>query len=1358
MGPADRERTKEYMLNMTACDQGSPQKCSSILSQVIVLDQNDNAPVFIKSAFSFFFPENTRNGTPVVTLNATDLDSGPFGQVTYILETETEDFALDQTTGLLLVSRELDRETTEFYDLTIRAVDGDLTNPLSAFAKVRVRVLDVNDVAPKFTSREYHIKAREDLPIGTVVGFVDAFDPDLYQGGQVTYSLDFGDEGMFYIDKFTGAIRIKKSLDYETKQLYNLTVLAVDGGSPSLAAMSSVILEVVDVNENLYPPRFDAVYVSAKVPENMPPGALVTKVSATDFDAGAEDSRVSYSIRGGDGLNSFTIDEAGNVKTSVVLDRETKKSYWLTVYAQDHGSVPLFSKLEIYVEVLNVNDNIPLTKLPVYFPSVRENSKPSTPIVTLEAFDADADPDQKLVFEIISGDPQSLFSLNPLTGELTTTQRKLDRELQPEHELEVRVSDTGQPSLNSTTKVVISVTDENDNRPQFLERYYKIKLPETRLNVKDSLQQDEGSLTGPRNSSATRQPLFDPVFENTTWESFAPADLRGEPVFRVIAMDKDAGVNSQLEYSINNGVAGTGRFQIEPSSGLVYTTTSLYAGEEYQLLVQCQDSGQPRLSDMARVAVAVVGGPLRGDNDTNHTATTITIPAQHNVDVFETDPVGHLVILLQAVSDPESQLFYNIVSGNEDLYFSGSRDKGSLLIAKPLAGRRGQGEYRLNVSVTDGFSQAFTLVHVTVMDVDQDRPQFSTHEFVVDVAENVSLGQLITTLTPAAAAAGSLGRPARYVYSVYAAQSADSLHTFSVDPSTGRVTLARSLDREKVARHILTVALKDQGSLAKKNFARLIVNVKDNNDHSPQFLSQLIQTKLLESAEAGSAVVQALAVDNDQGDNGRLTYSILTGNIANSFSIDPELGILRVARPLDMRVQPEYMLIVKATDHGSLPLSATVPVHILLTRSDTAAPRFYRRHYATEVYENIPRGHFVIHVEADSQSSLVYEIVGGNEDARFQINPSTGIIMTLQPLDFETTRVYNLTVRVMNMVGASASVGVNIHVLDVNDNPPRFNKDFFEGNISESAGVGSLVLVTPTTPLVVKAVDLDSGLNSLLMYEILEDYANRFFTIDSSTGALRTIMKLDYESQSAYEFSVRVSDMGKPRLSADSTARVRINVVDENDSPPEFGKSVYDEVLLLPTFDNVTVVQLEATDPDLGLHTLLKYSIIAGNMDQVFGVEETTGRVFVRKAEAVEANLRYALDLSVTDGRFSAQCRLNLNLQKSENSGLAFSKPKYYTTVLENSTKSDVILVVSVLGSSLNEHLEFSILNPTDMFSIGKTSGALATTGIPFDREAVENYELVLEVRSQRARYKPRYDHFIGEPNIIFLWPNSYSP
>ena len=128
-------------------------------------------------------------------MNATDPDLGLNGQVKYSLEPSdsSEDFKLNSQTGLLSVASELDRESKEFYDLTIKAEDsatsvsGQL--PLASYAMVRVRVLDVNDVEPQFTSKVYKLKAREDLPLGTVIGSVQALDPDLYQGGHVKVSV-----------------------------------------------------------------------------------------------------------------------------------------------------------------------------------------------------------------------------------------------------------------------------------------------------------------------------------------------------------------------------------------------------------------------------------------------------------------------------------------------------------------------------------------------------------------------------------------------------------------------------------------------------------------------------------------------------------------------------------------------------------------------------------------------------------------------------------------------------------------------------------------------------------------------------------------------------------------------------------------------------------------------------------------------------------------------------------------------------------------------------------------------------------------------------------------------------------------
>merc|ERR1712020_578677 len=166
--------------------------------------------------------------------------------------------------------------------------------------------------------------------------------------------------------------------------------------------------------------RFESFFSRTAVPENMPTSSHVATVTAKDLDARAkpkaDDGKISYSIRGGDGLGTFYIDsEDGSIKTLAPLDRESKQHYWLAVYAQDHGATPLFSRLDVYIEVLNMNDNVPLTSQPVYYPKIAENSKPFTSVITLDAHDADILEDkeiQEFSYDIISGNPQSLFFIN----------------------------------------------------------------------------------------------------------------------------------------------------------------------------------------------------------------------------------------------------------------------------------------------------------------------------------------------------------------------------------------------------------------------------------------------------------------------------------------------------------------------------------------------------------------------------------------------------------------------------------------------------------------------------------------------------------------------------------------------------------------------------------------------------------------------------------------------------------------------------------------------------------------------------------------------------------------------------------
>jgi len=172
---------------------------------------------------------------------------------------------------------------------------------------------------------------------------------------------------------------------------------------------------------------------------------------------------------------------------------------------------------------------------------------------------------------------------------------------------------------------------------------------------------------------------------------------------------------------------------------------------------------------------------------------------------------------------------------------------------------------------------------------------------------------------------------------------------------------------------------------------------------------------------------------------------------------------------------------------------------------------------------------------------------------------------------------------------------VTVHVLDQNDNAPVFLQNVFLGSVSEAAKVGALVLTNESNPLVIKASDRDSELNALLHYDIVEALPRRFFRIDPSTGAIRTVRELDFEQFPEFRFHVRVSDLGKPRLSSEGVAQVRIAVLDVNDCPPVFLKSEYNATLLLPTYQDVAVLTVKATDPDSAEKTSLRYDIIEGN-------------------------------------------------------------------------------------------------------------------------------------------------------------------
>ncbi|XP_070605725.1 protocadherin Fat 3 isoform X1 [Erythrolamprus reginae] len=1266
----DREKTELYLLNITIYDLGNPQKATWRLLTVTVEDANDNKPVFLQESYTVNILESTSIGVEIIQVEARDRDLGVNGEVVYSILTDTRQFVINSSTGIIYVGDHLDREAKANFTLKIEARDR-AENGQQQFSVVPLKVFldDVNDCAPVFIPPSYSVKVLEDLPIGTVIAWLETQDPDLGLGGQVRYSLVNDYNGRFEIDKSSGAIRLSKELDYEKQQFYNLTVRAKDKGRPvSLSSVSFVEIEVVDVNENLYTPYFSDFVVIGSVKENSRIGTSVLQVNARDDDTG-RDGEIQYSIRDGSGLGRFNIDEeTGVIYTGDILDRETTQSYWLTVYAADRGVVPLYTTIEVYIEVEDVNDNAPLTSEPIYYPSVLENSPKDVSVIQIQAQDPDSTTTEKMTYRITSGNPQNFFAINTKTGLITTTSRKLDREQQAEHFLEVTVTDGGVSPKHSTVWLVVQVLDENDNKPQFPEKVYQVKLPER------------------------------------------DRKKRGEPIYRAFAFDKDEGSNAEISYSIVDGNED-GKFFIDPKTGMVSSRKQFTAGSYDILTIKAVDNGRPQKSSTARLHIEWIKKP-----PPSLVPLTFDEPF-YNFTIMESDRVTEIVGVV-SVQPANIPMWFDIVGGNFESSFEADKGVGTIVVAKPLDAEQ-RSMYNMTVEVTDGTNVASTQMLIKVLDNNDNGPEFSHPNYDVMISEDVMPDTEILQVE-------AIDRDEKHKlsYIIHSSLDSISMRKFRMDPNTGVLYTAERLDHEAQDKHILNIMVRDQEFPYRRNLARIIVNVEDSNDHSPYFTSPLYEASVFESAAVGSAVLQVTALDKDKGENAELMYTIEAGNTGNTFRIEPVLGIITVLKEPDLTTMNQFVLSVKASDQGSPPLSATAIVRISVTMSDNSHPKFTHKEWQAEINENVEFGTSVIQVSAISQSTLVYEIKDGNIDGAFVINPYSGVITSQKSLDYEHTSSYQLTVQATNMAGMASNATVNIQIVDENDNPPVFLFSQYLGSISEAAPVNSIVRSVGNNPLVIRATDADSNQNALLVYQIVESTAKNYFTVDSSTGAIRTIADLDHETIAHFYFHVHVRDSGNPQLTAESPVEVTIDVMDVNDNPPMFSQAMFETILLLPTYVGVEVLQVKAVDPDLEVPSELTYSLIEGNTEY-FLVDSISGVLTIKNSSLSKDH--YMLIVKVSDGKFYSSAIVTIMVKEAMDSGLHFTQSHYSTSILENSTNVTKVAVVNAIGNRLNEPLKYSILNPGNKFKIKPTLGLIQTVGLPFDREEQELYELVVE-------------------------------
>ncbi|XP_056182538.1 protocadherin-23-like [Falco biarmicus] len=386
----DRERAEVHRLVVEAWDGGSPRRSGRLRVWVRVLDENDNAPAFSRGEYRARLREDAPPGTAVCRLRATDPDLGANGEVRYAINRRQSDpdgyFAVEERSGVLRLRRPLDREARALHRLVVEARDGGAQPEVSS-ALVSVAVLDVNDNRPAirllYLTESGGPRVSEGARPGDYVARVSVSDADegggAEGGGGIALAL-LGGDGAFAL-RPAGAgvffLCVAGPLDRESRDLYELRLVATDGGAPPLSAEEPLLLRVADINDEA--PAFAQPHYRAAVSEAASPGTAVLRLSASDADEpGSPNAEVRYALEGDPAaLALLRIDaRSGAVSTRARLDRERQAALELRVVARDGGRPPRAAACRLSVRVEDANDNEPRFERQVYRGRLPEHAAP----------------------------------------------------------------------------------------------------------------------------------------------------------------------------------------------------------------------------------------------------------------------------------------------------------------------------------------------------------------------------------------------------------------------------------------------------------------------------------------------------------------------------------------------------------------------------------------------------------------------------------------------------------------------------------------------------------------------------------------------------------------------------------------------------------------------------------------------------------------------------------------------------------------------------------------------------------------------------------------------------------------------
>ena len=964
-------------------------------------------------------------------------------------------------------SESLNREQQDKYRVTVKAVLENDPLDRVAITEIVISVLDANDLNPLFEQNDYAVDVAEDHATHSSVLRVYASDADVGVNSEVYYSMRQKLD-MFSIHPTTGVISLMKKLSYSENSKYEFEVLAQDRG-PVLGPvprLSSAMVHINVIEVNSFAPdisiqRPPAVIDHGKV------GTVYAILYIRDKNYGSNGEIDTVEIVSGDADRYFQVvsimqSHEYRVQVAKHIDRSvTAGKFNLTIMAKDKGRPPRNTTVTIPLKLWEVNFPPEFEKR-FYNITADECLPVGYSLLMLKVRDRGNGLNSLVEYTIVAGNDLGWLFINPRSGIVSIASR-LDADNVKELTVTIVAEDQAANGVRRRTQAVLQVIllDCNDNAPVF-------------KNI----------------------PLDDIAVEESS-----PV---GSLVYQVTARDIDKGDNGYVSFSIVNGDSIP--FAIDHFNGKITITQPLdyeLKKRSFKLRIRASDWGEP----FRRESEAILKVKITDVND--------NVPEFERLDCVgffsrEAPPGSELVVMSAIDLDMGNIVSYRIESGNEDNCFEIVVSAGLLRSKCDFHKQGSAAGYSIVVIASDGLHDSSpTTLNITLL-ASSRHPQLSMQNSKITCRDNdidvklsamlkisadvnkadesfdLNVAQPSNTDEPVFAAnvlrqlhvtegvtkpgekIGELvATDADYGYGgfvTYVIASGDEMGTFHIDPYKGDLYIAGELDREQRDHYLLNITVADMGQPPKYASTILEIDVDDINDNAPEFEKSSYAAYIPEDAPVNNTVILVTAFDKDLGLNAEIQYS-LEGD-TRAFRIDPRTGMILVNGLLDRESISSYDIVIKATDRSLVnPLSSSVNLKINLIDVNDNPPQFQSDYFVIHVPEDIPVNSVLLTVTAvdpdESPSAVRYNLSTDSDTDLFEIDRITGAIRLIAALDYETRRVFNLTVKVRDrsISSMSSSCLVTIHVTDVNENfyAPVFQEFVYLLNVGEDLPTGTLV-------------------------------------------------------------------------------------------------------------------------------------------------------------------------------------------------------------------------------------------------------------------------------------------------------------